>query len=106
VQETLAKQGKYADAQATKLKADQLEAWEKAKIENELQVVYATKELQMKRAQARELEALQKRIQRGRDEHKVSAGGADTGRTQSGRSTEGPRAERGRVGGRPGERED
>mmetsp|Transcript_29545 Transcript_29545/g.67777 ORF Transcript_29545/g.67777 Transcript_29545/m.67777 type:complete len:365 (+) Transcript_29545:23-1117(+) len=70
VQETLAKQSKYADAQATKLKADQLEAWEKAKIENELQLGYATKELQMKRTQARELEALQKRIQRGRDEHK------------------------------------
>ena len=63
---------RYVDAQATKLKADQLEAWEKAKIENELQVVYATKELQMKRAQARELEALHKRIQRGRDEHKAS----------------------------------
>jgi hypothetical protein len=56
--------------QATKLRADQLESWERAKLSNELQVAYATKELQSKRTQARELEALQKRIQRGRDEHK------------------------------------
>lgn len=66
----LARQSKYEEAQATKLRADRLEQWEKLKINNELQVIYATKELALRKTQSRELEALKGRIQRGRDEHK------------------------------------
>lgn len=70
IQGTLAKQGSYAEAQKVKQKGDEMEKWETMKMENELQRVYATKELKFRQRQQQELQALQKRIQRGREEHR------------------------------------
>jgi len=67
--ETLAKQGKYDKAHDIKLKADQLERWERMKLENELKTHVATKELQLRQQQQLQIEALRRRIQRGREEH-------------------------------------
>ena len=66
----LAKQGKYDEAHKAKLKADQLEKWERLKLDNEHKTTVANKELQMRTQQSQQLEALRRRIQRGREEHK------------------------------------
>jgi len=68
--ETLAKQGRYDEAHKLKRKADQLEKWERMKLENEHNTYIANKELQMRQQHQLQLEALKRRIQRGREEHK------------------------------------
>jgi len=68
--DTLAKQGKYDQAHELKIKARQLEQWERMKLENDLQMHKASKELQLRQQQEIQLEALRRRIQRGREEHK------------------------------------
>jgi len=68
--ETLAKQGRYDEAHKLKKKADQLEKWERMKLENEHNTYIANKELQMRQQHQLQLEALRRRIQRGREEHK------------------------------------
>ena len=47
-----------------------LERWERMKLDNEHKMHIATKELQMRQQQELQLEALRRRIQRGREEHK------------------------------------
>ena len=68
--EANAKQGKYDEAHKLKRKADQLEKWERMKLDNEHKTLVATKELQLRQTQQMQLEALRRRIQRGREEHK------------------------------------
>jgi len=68
--DTLANQGRYDEAHVLKTKADQLERWERMKLDNEHKMLMATKELQMRQQQEMQLEALRRRIQRGREEHK------------------------------------
>lgn len=68
--DTLANQGRYDEAHVLKTKADQLERWERMKLDNEHKMHMATKELQMRQQQEMQLEALRRRIQRGREEHK------------------------------------
>ena len=68
--ETLARQGDYGKAHAIKTKAEQLERWERVKLDNEQRMHIATKELQLRQQQQLQLEALRRRIQRGREEHK------------------------------------
>ena len=65
-----AKQGKYSEAHSIKRRADQLERLERMKLENEHKTVVAQKELQLRQQQQTQLEALRRRIQRGREEHK------------------------------------
>ena len=68
--DTLANQGRYDEAHVLKAKADRLERWERMKLDNEHKMHMATKELQMRQQQEMQLEALRRRIQRGREEHK------------------------------------
>ncbi len=68
--ETLAKQGKLEEAHAMKRKAQQLERYEKVKLENEQEVQLATKELAIRQQQRVRLDSFQRRIDRGREEHK------------------------------------
>jgi hypothetical protein len=68
--EAHAKQGNYEEAHKLKKKADQLEKWERMKLDNEHKTMVATKELQLRQQQQTQLEALRRRIQRGREEHK------------------------------------
>ena len=68
--DTLANQGRYDEAHVLKAKADRLERWERMKLDNEHKMHIATKELQMRQQQELQLEALRRRIQRGREEHK------------------------------------
>merc|ERR1719453_153374 len=68
--ESLAKQSRFEEAHKLKVKADQLEKWERMKLDNEHKTHIATKELQMRQQQQLQLEALRRRIQRGREEHK------------------------------------
>lgn len=68
--ERLAKQKKYDEALKVKTKADQVEKWERMKLDNEFKTMVANKELQLRQQQATQLEALRRRIQRGREEHK------------------------------------
>jgi hypothetical protein len=65
-----AKQGNYDEAHKLKRKADQLEKWERMKLDNEHKTLTATKELKLRQQQQTQLEALRRRIQRGREEHK------------------------------------
>ena len=65
-----AKQGHYEDAHKLRRKADGLEKWETLKLQNEHKTVIAVKELQLRQQQQQQLEALKRRIQRGREEHK------------------------------------
>ena len=53
-----------------KRKADQLERWERLKMDNQHKTLVAQKELQLRQQQQTQLEALKRRIQRGREEHK------------------------------------
>jgi len=66
----LAKQKKYDEALRVKTKADQLEKWERMKLDNEFKTSVANKELQLRQQQQTQMEALRRRIQRGREEHK------------------------------------
>ena len=68
--DTLAKQGRYNEAHKLKAKAQKLEEWERMKLDNEQEMTLAAKELQLKQQQQMQLEALQRRIARGREEHK------------------------------------
>ena len=60
----------FDEAHKLKRKSDQLEKWERMKLDNEHKTTIATKELQMRQQQQLQLEALRRRIQRGREEHK------------------------------------
>uniref|UniRef100_A0A7S2GZT4 EF-hand domain-containing protein n=1 Tax=Haptolina brevifila TaxID=156173 RepID=A0A7S2GZT4_9EUKA len=66
----LAKQKKYDEALRIKTKADQLEKWERMKLDNEFKTMVANKELQLRQQQQTQMDALRRRIQRGREEHK------------------------------------
>lgn len=68
--DALAKQGRYEEAHKLKQQAGQMEKWERLKLDNEYQTQIATKELQLRQQQQLQLEALRRRIQRGREEHK------------------------------------
>jgi hypothetical protein len=70
IQDTLAKQKDYAEAHKMKLKADALEAWELEKWHSQRQQDLLGKEAKFKVAKQSELQALQKRIQTGREEQK------------------------------------
>lgn len=70
IQDTLAKQKDYAEAHKMKLKADALEAWELEKWHSQRQQDLLAKEAKFKVAKQTELQALQKRIQTGREEQK------------------------------------
>ena len=48
----------------------ELEKWERMKLDNQHRTLVATKELQLRQQQQTQLEALRRRIQRGREEHK------------------------------------
>ena len=67
---TLPRRRSYDKAHEIKQKAEQLERWERMKLDNELKMHIATKELQLRQQQQVQLEALRRRIQRGREEHK------------------------------------
>ena len=55
--DTLANQGRYDEAHVLKSKADQLERWERMKLDNEHKTLVATKELQLRQSQAAQLDA-------------------------------------------------
>ena len=67
-EQTLAKQGIYEQAEAVKRKADQLEEWERARNEAQVEQIAEKKEAQLRRQQQLALAALLKRIQRDRSE--------------------------------------
>jgi len=66
----LAKQGRYEEAAKVKVKQEQLERFERMKLDNEHKSTVAKKELKLRTEQTTQLEALRRRIQRGREEHK------------------------------------
>ena len=68
--DSLAKQGRYDEAHKLKRKAAQLEKFEQMQLDNEHKMSIATKELQMRQQHQVQLDALRRRIQRGREEHK------------------------------------
>lgn len=67
-EQTLAKQGMYDQAEVVKNKADQLEEWERARNEAQVEQMAEKKEAQLRRQQQLALAALLKRIQRDRSE--------------------------------------
>eukprot|EP00656_Telonema_subtile_P054310 TRINITY_DN808_c0_g1_i2.p1 TRINITY_DN808_c0_g1~~TRINITY_DN808_c0_g1_i2.p1 ORF type:complete len:386 (-),score=126.91 TRINITY_DN808_c0_g1_i2:69-1226(-) len=70
IQDTLAKQERYQEAQKIKFKADEREAWELARLQDQLSQTLAAKEQRIRQKQHSELTGLAKRIQRGREEYK------------------------------------
>ncbi|RHY15076.1 hypothetical protein DYB25_003074 [Aphanomyces astaci] len=72
IEEHLARQKEYAanTPHKMKLKSDALEAWEMEKWRNSKQQEMFQREIKFKQRQRQELEALQKRIQSGREEQK------------------------------------
>jgi len=66
----LARQGRYDEATKVKEKEEQLERWERMKLDNEHKRAVASKELALRTQQSTQIEALRRRIQRGREEHK------------------------------------
>eukprot|EP00672_Neobodo_designis_P023320 CAMPEP_0174849960 /NCGR_PEP_ID=MMETSP1114-20130205/18440_1 /TAXON_ID=312471 /ORGANISM="Neobodo designis, Strain CCAP 1951/1" /LENGTH=346 /DNA_ID=CAMNT_0016084381 /DNA_START=141 /DNA_END=1181 /DNA_ORIENTATION=+ len=66
IQQTLAQQRNYADAQKVKLKGDKIEALEYEKISREKAEIYARKEAQILQRHRQELAALAKRMDRGK----------------------------------------
>ncbi|KAH9131383.1 hypothetical protein AeNC1_019676 [Aphanomyces euteiches] len=60
----------YAEAHKMKVKSDALEAWEMEKWRNAKQQEMFQREIKFKQRQRQELDALQKRIQSGREEQK------------------------------------
>merc|ERR1712227_1096812 len=69
-QDTLARQERYQEAQKIKFKADEREAWELARLQDQLSQTLAAKEQRIRQKQHQELTGLAKRIQRGREEYK------------------------------------
>lgn len=70
IQDTLARQERYQEAQKIKFKADEREAWELARLQDQLSQTLAAKEQRIRQKQHQELTGLAKRIQRGREEYK------------------------------------
>jgi len=70
IQDTLARQERYQEAQKIKFKADEREAWELARLQDQLSQTLAAKEQRIRQKQHAELTGLAKRIQRGREEYK------------------------------------
>jgi len=70
IQDTLARQERYQEAQKIKFKADEREAWELAPLQDQLSQTLAAKEQRIRQKQHAELTGLAKRIQRGREEYK------------------------------------
>lgn len=70
IQDVLAKQERYQEAQKIKFKADEREAWELARLQDQLSQTLAAKEQRIRQKQHQELTGLAKRIQRGREEYK------------------------------------
>ena len=66
IQQTLAQQRNYADAQKVKLKGDKIESLEFEKISREKAEIFARKEAQMLQQHRQELAALSKRMERGK----------------------------------------
>ena len=66
----LAKQGEYEKAHKVSVKAEELERRERTALDHEHEVQVAAKELRLRQRQQLQLEALRRRIQRGREEHK------------------------------------
>lgn len=71
IQDTLARQERYQEAQKIKFKADEREAWELARLQDQLSQTLAAKEQRIRQKQHQELTGLAKRIQRGREEYKA-----------------------------------
>merc|ERR1711934_469095 len=71
IQETLAKMKNYAEAHKVKLKADHLEQAELEKLRSQHAHKLAAQEMQFAQRQTSELNALEKRIETARQEHKI-----------------------------------
>merc|ERR1719486_677971 len=71
IQETLAKMKQYAEAHKVKLKADNLEQVELEKLRSSHAHKLAAQEMQFAQRQTSELNALEKRIETARQEHKI-----------------------------------
>lgn len=71
IQETLAKQGEYAEAQKVKNKADQLEAWELERMRQDRNQGYQNTEAKFIHKQQQEIGALRKRVQTGAEEQRA-----------------------------------
>jgi len=71
IQETLAKMKNYAEAHKVKLKADHLEQAELEKLRSQHAHKLAAQEMQFAQRQEAELQALEKRIETARQEHKI-----------------------------------
>jgi len=71
IQETLAKMKQYSEAHKIKLKADHLEQVELEKLRSEHAHKLAAQEMQFAQRQMAELNALEKRIETARQEHKI-----------------------------------
>ena len=65
-----AKMGHYDEAFRLTKKVEQQERWETLKLQNLHKTDFARKELQLRQQQQTQIEALRRRIQRGREEHK------------------------------------
>mmetsp|Transcript_2626 Transcript_2626/g.2928 ORF Transcript_2626/g.2928 Transcript_2626/m.2928 type:complete len:413 (-) Transcript_2626:786-2024(-) len=72
IQENLAKQGKYEEAEAVKKMADKMEAAEMEATNGTYEAEMALKEQQLRAKQQQEMEALLHRAARGRDELKTT----------------------------------
>jgi len=66
IQQTLAQQRNYADAQKVKLKGDKIEAMEFEKISREKAEIYARKETTILQRHRQELAAMRRRMERGK----------------------------------------
>merc|ERR1719478_1010090 len=71
IQETLAKMKQYAEAHKIKLKADRLEEIELEKLRQQHAHKLAAQEMQFAQRQQAELQALEKRVDTARQEHKI-----------------------------------
>jgi len=71
IQETLAKMKQYSEAQKVKLKADRLEEVEMEKLRAQHAHRLAAQEMQFAQRQQAELQALEKRVDTARQEHKI-----------------------------------
>lgn len=70
IEEHLARQKDYGEAHKIRLKSEALEAWELEKWRNRKQQEMYQREVTFKQRQKQDLDALQKRIQSGREEQK------------------------------------
>jgi len=68
--DTLAKQGLYEKAELVKKSAGNLELLERKQFDADYKKAVLNKEMQLRNQQQTQLEALRRRIQRGREEHK------------------------------------